>query len=839
MTYFPELATRRIIVVEATPSLTETGWTVHSGDAYKVTLSPWYNGLYRRVTGVRQNLVALTEVASIATVISTEGSWFWDEANELLYVRAGKTDFLPLNQTSRLWWAMCASPNGDVYASDLITDLYMQSGGEGQFVSLGSQVGSYCTGMAAAPNGNIYACTQSPGTRQIYMRTGGTGNFASLAQTNRDYEAMCAAPNGDVYVCVYGGDIYKQTGGTGNFIALGGTSRNWKGMAADASGNIYACVWGGDIYVQTGGVGSFTGLGETSRAWTQMTVAPNGDVYATVNLNASSASNQIYVRTGGTGSFTSRSQEAIPWHGIAAAPDGSVYSGIAAGSGSTIRGDIYKQYNDPINSTMQALVTYYFATEGAVINRLAADPSSGIYYEPWVIGRLPNITRELADLVYGITGVSSATVSFTNGHGLWNALIPDHNWKNKKVAILSAEFEDGAAVPDRPDFTALVTMQVNDIAADDVSATVSLVGIEKGIEKRIPSTILTPEFYPNIGNGVAGGAKWLGWGRATILPDLTDTSSYGVYTVADAAYQTLYAVNSVVAIAKSGGARTTLTLTTHYTVDLTKCTITIVSATYTHASYTIECDVTGKPDGGGSYLKTFSAIVKDILQTHLGVSSSDLDTSSFTSAASSAPQELAVWIKDPRSIASIFSSSEPKTPSLGKSVFGTVRLTGAGKWSVLIDGDVTGSGVVLDQGDFVAFHPEPRIESSVSGAVVFYAHNHSLDSWASRSGVDNEFKFLTDAYETSEIYTYLKDADDAEALLNLALPKLTTKVLEVEFELRGAALEAELAGDTVTVSYSPAPVSGGTLVSEALQIQRLDISISPTLKISGRFKQPV
>ena len=44
------------------------------------------------------------------------------------------------------------------------------------------------------------------------MQTAGAGNFAALSQTTRLWYSIAAAPNGDVYACVYGGTIYKQTG---------------------------------------------------------------------------------------------------------------------------------------------------------------------------------------------------------------------------------------------------------------------------------------------------------------------------------------------------------------------------------------------------------------------------------------------------------------------------------------------------------------------------------------------------------------------------------------------------------------------------------------------------
>ena len=62
-------------------------------------------------------------------------------------------------------------------------------------------------------NGNVYASVFGG---DIYMQTGGTGNFVALGQTSRQWYGMTTL-NGNVYACVNGGDIYMQTGGVGAF----------------------------------------------------------------------------------------------------------------------------------------------------------------------------------------------------------------------------------------------------------------------------------------------------------------------------------------------------------------------------------------------------------------------------------------------------------------------------------------------------------------------------------------------------------------------------------------------------------------------------------------------
>jgi hypothetical protein len=73
--------------------------------------------------------------------------------------------------------------------------------------------------MTAAPNGNVYAVVFGG---NIYMQTNGAGNFVSLSQTTRSWSGMTATSNGNVYAGVYGGDIYMQTNFAGSPNLAGG-----------------------------------------------------------------------------------------------------------------------------------------------------------------------------------------------------------------------------------------------------------------------------------------------------------------------------------------------------------------------------------------------------------------------------------------------------------------------------------------------------------------------------------------------------------------------------------------------------------------------------------------
>lgn len=96
-----------ILLAEISALLTLTGWVGTGGqpNTYQVAVtnvtSPpaGQEAMYRRVTGVRENSTELTAQTSIANVNANAGSYFWDEAAGLLYVRTTGTAVDPDTKT--------------------------------------------------------------------------------------------------------------------------------------------------------------------------------------------------------------------------------------------------------------------------------------------------------------------------------------------------------------------------------------------------------------------------------------------------------------------------------------------------------------------------------------------------------------------------------------------------------------------------------------------------------------------------------------------------------------------------------------------------------------------
>lgn len=495
---------------------------------------------------------------------------------------------------------------------------------------------------------------------------------------------------------------------------------------------------------------------------------------------------------------------------------------------------------DPDTFTVfSALVRFYLATTGIVLDRIDGSPSTGIYHQPWLVGDVPALVQEIEDVLFGIKVTASGQVSATNAHGFWHTVIaPDgaYVWKNRAVTVyLGGRYRDQSLA--RSEYQAVATMLVEDVVCDELGVSWLLKPLARLTDQSIPPTPYFEASYPNMGDGVRGTRKWIGYGRAWIAPDLTDTSGRGVYTIADAAYQTLYRVHAVHAVeTDGGGGRRNLTHGQDFSVDLTACTLTLLTDVYTWRTHRIEVEVTGKPGGARGYLSTFAEIVQDLLTTHLGVPAGDLDASAWTAAQADAPEELACWTKESRSIASILGTRESGFPSLEGSVNGAVLQTRDGKWTARIwKPTYTAAGMVsLRKEDLAVFRPEPKIDGAVYTTVqVHHDYDHGVAEWAVQTASDTRMQHLTGSSDRLELYTYLRSAGDAETLAKRYQFIVSRNQLAVAFEERGSLLADADAGDRVFVTHSPAPVASGAFTDRLCEITRLERRFSPMFRVSG------
>lgn len=490
-------------------------------------------------------------------------------------------------------------------------------------------------------------------------------------------------------------------------------------------------------------------------------------------------------------------------------------------------------------ASYMAVVTFRFADRGIVLNLTDGDPSTGVYYAPWLSGGYDTITQAMEDALTGILESETAQLELTNGHGFWHPVVANDGryvWKNKVARILIGGSYNGLDLP-YSQYTAWSTGLVDAISSNETIATLTLKPQTRATEQTLPVTLIDPFSYPNAGSGVTNTKKWIGYGRTVLTPDLVDTTGNGVWLLADALSQTLFAVNAVSAVDTSSGLQTTLVAGVDYTVNLTTCLLTVINPTYLWSSVSLSVDVTGKPDGLGSYLKTGPDIILDILTTFLAIPTSQIDLPSFAAAAAQAPQELAVWIKADRQIADVFSGQNAQLPSIGKSVMATVQQTLGGLWTCFIwkPGVDPATALSLRKEDLVTFDAQPRYGTVYGATRVYYAHDETQDVWKSVTHVDQKTQFEAQTTDTFEVYTFLRA--DADALVVAQRYQLISGAVSLEIEIaeRGAILATARAGDKVLVTYSPAPLAAGQMTSYPMELIRVDRSLVPVLSMAGRL----
>ena len=498
--------------------------------------------------------------------------------------------------------------------------------------------------------------------------------------------------------------------------------------------------------------------------------------------------------------------------------------------------------SDPDTFTAyQVFMRLYFSTSGVVLDLTHGDGDTGICYHPWVIGSMPEISERDDEASFGVKTTQGGAVTLLNGHGWWNKVVAPNgiwHWKNAVVRILvGGSYNRGAQVLTRSQYQETMTLLVDDVTATKDVVRFQLKPLNRRLDTTIPRTYYASS-YANLGDGVRGTKKWIGYGRTTMRPDLTDTSGNGVYTIADATFQTLFAITTVWAIHVTTGVWTALTITTDYTVDLTACTVTIVNATYIHTAYAVAVDVTGKPDGGSSYLKTFGEIVQDILETHVGIQRADIDTASFAQADVDAPEELSVWLKEPRSVSSILATAQDGFPSLERSVMGHISQSKAGQWTADIwDPDFLASSLgTLRQDEFESFTPIPTLQRIYGEVQVHFNTDHARNQWEVESATDTRVQFLSKVDDVLDVWTFLRDSGSALILAQRRMAISGGQTLAVEFQERGIRLCTSRARDRYSVSHDPAPTLAGAFVNAPMELTRLDLSLAPQMRVSGRLE---
>jgi hypothetical protein len=272
-------------------------------------------------------------------------------ALQKVIVKGTANTFTDLGTGNKNWTGIAAAPNGDVYACEYNLSIWKQTGGVGLFVDLVAGNKAWID-LAAAPNGDIYAAVDNG---SIWKQTGGTGAFTDLATGNKTWRGVAAAPNGDIYATVSAASIWKQTGGTGAFVDLGADAgnKNWIGITAAPNGDVYASVDNGSIWKRTGGAGAFADLVAGNKEWRGMAAATNGDIYV------GEKDVSIWKQTGGVGAFVDLVAGNKYWESLAVAPGGDAFGVYATVYGGGIWVSTFEVIHKIYESLIAGNIGYY------------------------------------------------------------------------------------------------------------------------------------------------------------------------------------------------------------------------------------------------------------------------------------------------------------------------------------------------------------------------------------------------------------------------------------------------------------------------------------------------
>jgi len=505
---------------------------------------------------------------------------------------------------------------------------------------------------------------------------------------------------------------------------------------------------------------------------------------------------------------------------------------------------------DPDTKTVVAArVTFYVATTGIVLNLTDGNPATGIHYAGWLAPAGPTSVQEVDDALTGQKTTWGGECVVTNGHGAWHALVATdsgYTWKHQRVTFRLGGRYRGQELA-LSEFATVTTMLIEDVVASEATCRIALKPIASVLDRTVPITPYFESEYPALGDGVRGTYKALLYGRAWTTPALTSTAGFGTWTIADAAYQNLSRVHAVEAVRRSDGVRAVLSETQDYTVNLTACTVTVVTDRFPHAEWLLHVEATGKTHahaaaGGGAgmrgYLSTFSEIARELLHSFAGAAAGDVDGTAFADAHADAPQELSVYLPSPRTLASILNTNEDGQPSLERSVNGAVLQSRAGLWTARVWDHTYDASTLpaLRKEDVAAFEPSPRLERFYTGTRVHYARDPRYDTWSQAAKAMTATQLLTGVTDELQVYTFLRAAGDAEVMADRYRFVQQFAETEVDFLERGATLALVDAGSRVLVTYAPAPHATGAYTDRAFELVRLERSYAPRMTVRGMMR---
>lgn len=231
-----------VAIVSNNDAYTTSTYSTGEGDiCEKLSSNTTFNRL--SLTSRQYNDIAATPSGDIYAVVYFGG--IYKQTN-------GTGSFVSIGQDTNYWTGICSATNNDMYACESNTGrIFKKLASETNFTTLYATTGLSLRDITIDASGNIYICD---GT-DIYKQTGGIGSFNPLGTVGQVWTGLAAAPNGDIFACSEDtlstdGGIFVQYGGTGSFTSLNQANRDWSAIAV-SNGVSYATVAGGDVYKMT------------------------------------------------------------------------------------------------------------------------------------------------------------------------------------------------------------------------------------------------------------------------------------------------------------------------------------------------------------------------------------------------------------------------------------------------------------------------------------------------------------------------------------------------------------------------------------------------------------
>lgn len=808
-----EVSSQKHLLFEVEPAEALWNWALSDGqtNTYEVAWSHLAatdvvkGGIYRQLISIEEDGTALTETDSIANVEANAGYYYHDEAAGKIYVHtSGSADPDTLDMTTAIF-RLHFSTTGKTFVKD--------AGAEGR--NFDGTNDYYTRGSALDGVAESKKCILS-----AWLRIDDDTGTQYLINTTGSLISCYKAVDGHIVVA-----LYDSTPESVIIVFSNSTytaSPGWHHLYFSCDASILAV----NLYID--GVddkGTVTALKNATIDFIQsqwrigVSIFGGSGVRGPVSgfyfypgeyLNAEGRLkfrdiNGEPVGLGDNGELPTGTSPAIY------APDGDASNNLGTGGNFTETGN-------PTLASGPTIKTRHINYEKRVLSDSTA-----------------NVSEEAVDLVAGRQRTTRGEISLDNSDKLFDKLSRAWNWKNKQ-----ARYRFG--IDDIPfaEYQTTGRLVVDDIAPREDSFTLSLVAGTEAWRHRFP---ITPHFGAGLGEGVIGTRVPILIGsKSDIIPDLVDDEATNpnewVYRIADNTYQTLDAVSAVYAINRSTGARTTLTLTTHYTVSLATCSITVLDAFDAGAEieekYEIRCDAVGQPAASGDtstdYLQLPGEVVHWILNTFLGRSDSVLDLDSFSTADTAAPFDLAFWIKRETTIREVLRGIE-------RSVLGTIRPKESGIVGLYIWDPWSGDAdaIALSDEDFSHFEADVKMGTVYYKTSVLYDENPAKKgSFEVETVTHDATRYLNSSENYLKIETYLKNSSDAQLIAQRINFLYRGINVEIDFAERGIRMMDHELYQRVKVTKTRASSTAGTLTSRLMELLEIEKDFV-TPRVTGRL----